>query len=128
MKKMKRLSLFLLCLTLLLQVLALPASAEETTQATTEPEETGQTSVQSSSQTSDAAFGTVCIQSGCRTIEGMVPLGGSDRMLDTAQSAFLYEVNTDTVVYSYNPDMKVAPGSLTKIVAGFVAMQYCELD
>ena len=128
MKKMKRLSLFLLCLTLLLQVLALPAGAEETTQATTEPEETGQTSVQASPQTSDASFGTVCIQNGCRTIEGMVPLGGSDRMLDTAQSAFLYEVNTDTVVYSYNPDLKVAPGSLTKIVAGFVAMQYCKLD
>jgi len=76
----------------------------------------------------EPVFGTVCVQQGCRTIEGMMPLGGSDRILDTAQAAFLYEVNTDTVVYSYSPDVTLAPGSLTKIVTAIVALQYCDLD
>jgi len=57
-----------------------------------------------------------------------VPLGGSDWMLDTAMSAFLYEVNTDTVVYSYNPDMKVHPGSLAKIVIAMIVLEECNLD
>lgn len=128
MKKLKRLSLFLLCLALMVQLLALPASADETTQAAPETEPVATQTPVITSQSTEAAFGTVCIQNGCRTIEGMVPLGGSDRILDTAQSAFLYEVNTDTVVYSLNPDVKVAPGSLTKIVTAAVALQYCGLD
>lgn len=73
-------------------------------------------------------FGQVCVQKGCRTINGMSPLGGSDYMLDTAQAVFLYEVNTDTVVYSYNPDMKLHPGSLAKIVLAMIVLEECDLD
>ena len=73
-------------------------------------------------------FGQVCIQRGCRTINGMAPLGGNDYMLDTAQAVFLYEVNTDTVVYAFNPDMKVHPGSLAKIVLTMIVLEECDLD
>lgn len=117
MKKFRYLSV-LLSLLLALQCFALPASAtqisEDASAAVTEP--------------AVIPFGQVCVQKGCRTIEAMVPLGGSDWMLDTAQSAFLYEVNTDTVVYSYNPDMKVHPGSLAKIVIAMIVLEECELD
>ena len=117
MKKFRYLST-LLSLLLVLQWFALPASATQIAEgadaAVTEP--------------AVIPFGQVCVQKGCRTIEGMVPLGGSDWMLDTAQSAFLYEVNTDTVVYSYNPDMKVHPGSLAKIVIAMIVLEECELD
>ncbi|MGN0977784.1 MAG: D-alanyl-D-alanine carboxypeptidase family protein [Faecousia sp.] len=122
MKKMKHLS-FLLCVMLLLQCVLLPVSASQT-------EETSAPQATASTQASQepAAFGTVCVQSGCRTIEGMVPLGGSDKRLETCQSAFLYEVNTDTVVYSFNPDMKLHPGTLAKIVLAMVVLENCELD
>ena len=124
MKKIKRLSL-LLCLMLLLQCSPLTAAAAETTM----PTQTSETSAESLPlQTEQLAFGTVCIQNGCRTINGMVPLGGSDRRLETAQSAFLYEVETDTVVYSYNPDTKVHPGTLAKIVLAMVVLETCDLD
>lgn len=117
MKKIKYLSL-LLCLGLLMQCLLLPASAVQFTEATEPPV----------TQPADIPFGQVCVQRGCRTIEGMVPLGGSDWMLETAQSAFLYEVSTDTVVYSYNPDMKVHPGTLAKIVLALIVLEECDLD
>lgn len=131
MKKSKRLSLILLCVSLLLQIVLLPVSATETTAQTTatqatQPTQATQSVVQPT--TTQAEFGTVCVLNGCRTIEGMVALGGTERILDTAQGAFLYEVNTDTVVYSYNPDVKLACGSLTKIVTAIVALQYCDLD
>lgn len=133
MKKNRCLRL-LLCAALLLQIMAVPVQAlpvevvPETVPQNTATQET--TPVQSTpgfTATSDIPFGSVSIQSGCRTIEGMVPLGGSERRLETAQSAFAFEVTTGTVIYSYSPDVKVSPGTLTKIVTALVAIENCNL-
>jgi len=122
MKKMKCFSL-LLCLSILLQCFALPVMASEPTETEeTEPTEAAVL------QMEDIPFGEVSIQKGCRTIEGMVPVGGNDRRLQTAQSAFLYEITTDTVVYSYNADMKVHPGTLAKMVLGLLVLENCDRD
>lgn len=123
MKKFRFLALAL-CLCLLAQSLTLAASAEET-------QPTGETSAPTENPATQAVepdFGQVCVQKGCHTIEGMVPLAGLDRKVDTAQAAFLYEVGTDTVVYSLNPDMKTAPGSLVKLVNVYIALQSCSLE
>lgn len=116
MKKYKLLSL-LLCLVMLFQCLQLPALATET-----------QSAEDLLTKPAEIPFGQVCVQKGSRTIEGMVPVGTSDRILDTAQSVFLYEVNTDTVVYAYNPDLRVHPGSLAKIVLAMVVLDECKLE
>lgn len=125
MKKFSCLSL-LLCLSLLSQCIFLPVNAAETTQPQLPSE--SQTMVNLPQEATELDFGMACIQNGCRTIEGMVPLAGSDRRLETAQSAFLYEVNTDTVVYSYNPDLKVHPGSLAKIVLSLLVLENCDRE
>lgn len=124
MKKNNYLSM-LLCMVILLQCLLLPVSATsadiaamtETTPMDMIPMET-----------EPPAFGTVCIQKGCRTINGMIPLAGSDPRLATAQSVFLYESTTDTVVYAYHPDTKVHPGSLAKILLAMVVLENCEME
>lgn len=128
MKKIKCFSL-LLSLSLFLQCVFLPVFAAET-QDTAQATEATDAMQGGSSEVSqaDMPFGTASIQNGCRTIEGMVPLAGSEKKLDTAQSAFLFEVNTGTVVYSYNPDAKVHPGVLAKIVLAMVVLENCELD
>ena len=121
MKKNKWFVLLLMA-AMLLQVFALPVSATDvTTEPTTEslPDET---------QASEIPFGQVSIQNGCRTIAGMSPLDGSERKLNTAQGVFVYEMNTDTVIYSYNADTKLAPGTLTKIVTALLVVELCELD
>lgn len=125
MKKIKHLSLFL-CLVILLQCIVLSVAATETT----EQEQSAYASSEETvpQETEELTFGNVCIQKGCNTINGMNPLAGSDRRLDTAQSVFLYEVNTDTVVYSYNPDLKVHPGSLAKIVLAMVVLERCNME
>lgn len=120
MKKISKLSLFL-CLCMLLQSICLPVGALETTEA-----EDPIAAINPANQKLE--FGDYCIQQGCRTIEGMVPLGGTDRKLATAQSAFLFETRTETVVYSYNPDMKVSPGNLAKIVTAIVTLEHAGLD
>lgn len=124
MKKIKSLS-FLLCFCLLLQSLSLPALATEATVPMATISVSPETVPQ---ETEEPAFGMVCIQKGCRTINGMMPLGGSDRRLETAQAAFLYEVKTGTVVYSYNPDTKLPSGTLAKIVTAMVVLDNCKLD
>ncbi len=123
MKKIKFIAL-VLCLCLLGQPLTLSVAAEETQPTAPTPAAFNDPVPQAT----EPAFGQVCIEKGCHTIEGMVPLAGSDRKLDTAQAAFLYEVNTDTVVYALNPDTKMAPGSLAKLVNVFVALQTCSME
>ncbi len=120
MKKMKVLS-FLLCLLLIVQCIPVQVRATELPDSEFSLEELFQ-------QPQTVPFGSVQVEKGCRTIEGKAPLAGSGVLLETAQAAFLYEMDTETVIYSYNPDVEMAPGSLTKLVTGYIVLQNCELD
>lgn len=124
MKKIKNLCL-MLCLILLLQITGIPAFAAEETdpsetimETTSEPEETVDPA-----DIPEVEFGSASVSNGCRTINGMNPMAGAERILDTAQAAFVYEVNTQTVIYGYNPDAKLYPGSLAKILTALVALE-----
>lgn len=114
MKKISCMSL-LLCLLLLLQLVTVPVFATETEQIEavqpTAPEYTAE------------ELGDVTVSQGCRTIDAQVPLGGNSPMLQTARAAFIYEVNTNTVLYNYNPDLVVSPGALAKLVTAIVAIE-----
>lgn len=110
----------LMCFLLLMQMFVTPAHATET--ATTEATQA------TLSQQTAAELGDVTVSNGCRTIEAQVPLGGSDRILKTAQAAFIYEMNSGTVVYSYNPDISINPGTLAKLVTAIVAIENGDLD
>ena len=118
MKKYKYFSVLLMLL-MLLECVLLPVAA-----TTVSPSSEASVPL----QTEPPAFGTVAMQRGCRTINGQVPLAGSDPRLATAQSVFLYETNSDTVVYAYNPDAKVHPGSLAKIMLAMIVLENCEMD
>lgn len=129
MKKIKNLCL-LLCLIFLIQTVCFPVYAAEetdpsetTVETTSEPEETIDPA-----EIPEVEFGSASISNGCRTINGMSPMAGSERILETAQAAFVYEVNTQTVIYGYNPDAKLYPGSLAKILTALVALENGKLD
>lgn len=117
MKKLSGLSLTL-CLLLVFQILSFPVFATETV-----PSATGTLPVEG-----EAEVGRVAVTSGCRTIDGAVPLGGSERIVETAQAAFVYEQNTNTVIYSYNPDSTMSPGAMTKILTAIVAIENGNLE
>ena len=121
---MKKISTLLLCLLLTVQMLLVPVHATEPQEPTMTPALPGQ--VMNDGQAFDN--GLVTIMNGCRTLDAQVPLGTDARMLESAVSAFAYERNTGTVVYAYNPDMKLQPGTLTKIVASIVAIEEGNLD
>ncbi len=134
MKIRTTISLFL-CAVMVLSCFSLPASAfpvEVTeTVAVTEasiPQQTEGAEPNLADSVGQLPFGRASIQEGCRTIDGMKPLAGSERRLPTAQGVFAYEVNSGTVIYSYNPDVKLSTGTLSKIVTALVAIESCELD
>ena len=123
--------MLLLCLLFVLQCFAWPVYADETTASDgEETEETTEEPVnpQQTFEVQQLSADDISVVNGCRTLEGMYPLGGSDRMLETAQAAFVYEINTQTVIYSYNPDLRVYPGVLTKMVTALVTLDYCSMD
>lgn len=107
--KKKRIFTLLLCICLFLQVFPTYASAEEETEE-------------------EAPVGNVTVLNGCKTIEAMSPLGGTQRRLETAQAAFIYERSTDTVIYSYNPDLKLYPGSLSKMLTALIGIEKVPLS
>jgi len=122
MKKM-RIFCLLLCFVLLLQGTCLPVRA-------TEPSQEGSVTAwpESDEQPPEVAYGGVPISNGCRSINGMIPLGGTDKILKSAQAAFIYELNTETIIYSYNPDVRLYPGSLAKIMTALIAIEECDMD
>ena len=126
MKKFSGLAL-LLAVVLLLQLFSLPAYAAET-QESTEDTTATESPLDPVYAAPEAEYGTATVLSGCRTIEALSPLGGSSRILDTAVSAFVYELNTGTLIYAYNPDLSVSPGGLARMMTALVAIENGNLD
>lgn len=67
-------------------------------------------------------------QSGCHGITADRALDGSQKLLESAQSVILYELGTDTMVYSYNPDQQVNPTGLVKLLTVLIALENGNLD
>ena len=122
MKKIRILSI-LLCVLLLTQLVFVGTATETDPDLIPPQQETTPYE-----QPPEVAYGGAPITNGCRTINGMTPLGGSDRILKSAQAAFIYEVNTETIIYAYNPDMLQYPGSLAKIMTALIAIEEGDLD
>lgn len=127
MKNIRRLSM-LLCLLVLFQIIALPARAADSD--TVSDPETTEATEPSGAVIADVIteFGTAPILQGCRTLDGQVPLSGSEKMLSTARAAMVYELNTGTILYDYLPDEHVAPGGFAKIVSAMIALERGNLE
>lgn len=91
--------------------------AGESSQATVQQETQG-----SFVETTD----DISITNGSHSFEGKVPVFGSSKYLQTASAAFLYEVNSNTVLYAWNPDTPMYPASLVKIMTALIALEECD--
>ena len=64
----------------------------------------------------------------CHGIGADIALDSTGKKLDTAKSVILYELTTDTMVYTYNPDKQVNPTGLVKLLTVLVALERGNLD
>ena len=122
MKKIRVFSL-LLCLLLLFHIGNIPVWAE-----TEEPG--AQTTPQDNQIPEGADLDTPgnTVTYGCHSIDARYPINGSDEMAVFTDSMILYEVTSDTLVYTWNPDEQMNPASLAKIMTALLALENSDLD
>ena len=103
--------------------------ATETTEASS-PAETIESTQQETQPNIpyEDGMGDSSITSGSHSINAQMPVWGKDKLLDTAGAAMLYEINSDTTVYSWNADQQLHPASLVKIMTCLLALENSELS
>ena len=99
MKKTGAISV-ILCLFLVFALLAVPVKAEE------------QNAVQS-----------MAVSNGCHSTDAKLAVLGNQKILDNASAAFLYEANSNTLLYAWNADIPLAPASFVKIMTALLAIE-----
>ncbi len=63
------------------------------------------------------------VASGCAGMDAQRPIGGTEKLTETAKAAILYERSTGTLVYANNPDGKIYPSSMVKLMTVLVALE-----
>lgn len=53
---------------------------------------------------------------------------GMEKIVNNAKSAVVYEANSETLMYAWNPDVQMYPASLVKIMTVFLAIKEADLD
>lgn len=149
MKKFRAICL-ILCMVLALQTVAVPvwatgeddqaaveesqdpAEGEQTTEDQTSDDPTEESTEPTVTETFDipeGISGDASSSHGSHGLDGKISLTPpSDELTETAKAAFLYDVTTDTVLYSKNPDEKLYPASLTKAMTCLIVLENGNLD
>ncbi len=73
-------------------------------------------------ETEDSA----AVSSGAHSIDAAVPYLQLQQPIENATAVFLYETGSETLMYAQNPDMKVYPSSLVKIMTALIAVEKAE--
>ncbi len=56
------------------------------------------------------------------------PLAGSEQLLDTAKAVIAYELNTETMLYTWNPDQRIDPTGIVKILTALLVLEKGNMD
>ena len=76
----------------------------------------------------DPADQNVSSMNGCHGFDANVTYLGNGKITDNIGAALLYEVNSDTLMYTHNPDAMMYPSSLVKILTALIAVEKGNLD
>ena len=70
-----------------------------------------------------AAEADSSVSSGCHSVDAVKPLMNGDKLLETAKAVFLYERNSDTLVYAYHADDVIDPAGMPKLMTALLALE-----
>lgn len=65
----------------------------------------------------------VSIANGCHSLDGTVPVMGTQQLVPNMEAAFVYDIGADTVMYAFNADVQMHPASLVKIMTALLAVE-----
>ncbi len=61
--------------------------------------------------------------SGCHSVDAAKPLMPGDQLLETSKAVFVYERNSDTLVYAWNADQALDPAGMPKVMTALIAIE-----
>ena len=68
------------------------------------------------------------VVSGSHSVDAARTLGTTEKLADTAKAVILYERNSGTMVYAWNPDETIYPSSMVKLMTAMVAIERGNLE
>ena len=63
------------------------------------------------------------VTSGCYSVDAAQPLSEEGRLAATAKAVIVYERNSDTMLYNWNPDQRISPSSMVKLMTALIALE-----
>lgn len=63
------------------------------------------------------------VSKGCHSVDAAMTLAPNERLTETAQAVILYELNSETMLYTWNPDEKIYPTSMVKLMTVLLALE-----
>lgn len=67
--------------------------------------------------------GDASVEYGCKTLDAKVPLADTSDYTAKAKGAIAYDVNSDTLIWAQDADVKLYPASLTKIMTALLTLE-----
>jgi len=117
---------FLLVLLMVLQLTPSQALATEVDQNTASEETVDQTE-QFTEAILPVVSGNASVSAGCNSINAAYPLVNSTQLSVKLGAALMYEMNSGTLLYAMNPDAKMYPASLTKVMTCLLALEHGDI-
>ena len=65
---------------------------------------------------------------GCYSADAEDAFLGDTQLIKNAKSVFLYELNTRTLMYAWEPDLQLPPSSFVKILTAIIAIENSNMD
>ena len=76
----------------------------------------------------EATQANPAVTDGCHSLDAEMTLSDETKLTATANAVVLYEMNSGTMIYTRNPDEKIYPTSMVKMMTALVAMENGDLD
>ena len=68
------------------------------------------------------------VQNGCHSVDASMQLSEDGKLVETSKAVIIYDLTSDTMVYTWNPDEKIYPASMVKLMTALVALEKAQLS
>ena len=67
------------------------------------------------------------VLNGCHSVGAFQQLGDGSKLVETSKAVIIYELTSDTMIYNWNPDQRIYPASMVKLMTALLALENAEL-
>lgn len=68
------------------------------------------------------------VSAGCHSVDAALQLAEDTDITQVSQAVIAYDLRSDTMIYALNPDERIYPSSMVKLMTALVALENSELD